>query len=64
MEHDHLVPIDSRGIDNSETWQRNESEKWMGKMSEGGVSLQPSLLPVRKSPFIILTSSCHGLLCQ
>lgn len=48
VEHDRLVPIDSRGIDNRETWQRKESEKWIGKMSEGGVSLQPSPLPVRK----------------
>ncbi len=64
MEHDGLAPIDSRGTDNRETWQRKESEKWIGKMSEGGVSLQPSPLPVRKNPFIIFTSSCHGLLWQ
>lgn len=61
MEHDILVPIDSRGMDGGE---RKESEKWIGKMSEGGVSPQPSPLPVRKTPFIIFTSLCHGLLCQ
>lgn len=38
VEHDHLVSIHSRRTDSRETWQRIESEKWIGKMSEGALS--------------------------
>lgn len=62
LEQDPLVSVDSRRVDNRETWQRKESAKWNGKMSEGGASLQPLLHTVRKSSFIIFTSQCHGLL--
>lgn len=45
------------------TERRGCGRKWKmdREMSEGGVSVQPSL-PVRKNPFIIFTSWCHGLL--
>lgn len=54
-------PTESWRTDNGEPWQREESEKWIRGMSEGGVSLQPSLSGKVHSSFSRLRVTAYTL---